>query len=138
MKLLIVLFAIFCVLAHPSAIWADPLDEAIPVVSEPAASTSGIDASKIPSEKVNQFVQACLQVVALIDQREGELQAAETESESQQIQRDIENEAIALIENAGLTRQEYLQLLSLTNVDSDFGDRVAALLQETPSDQAGS
>lgn len=132
MKLLIVLFAIFCVLAHPSAIWAGSLGEATGITSEQIVSTTGIDASKIPSEKVNQFVHACLQVVALIDQREGELQAAETESESQQIQRDIENEAIALIDKAGLTRQEYLQLLSLTNVDSEFGDRVAALLLETP------
>lgn len=132
MKLLIVLFAIFCVLAHPSANWAAPLDQEIGITTEQTVSTTGIDASKIPSEKVNQFVHACLQVVALIDQREGELQAAETESESQQIQRDIEREAIALIEQAGLTRQEYLQLLSLTNVDSEFGDRVAALLLETP------
>jgi hypothetical protein len=91
----------------------------------------GIDADNIPSEKVSQFVHACLQVVALIERREGELQAAETESESLRIQRDVESEAIAIIEQAGLTRQEYLQLLSLANADPEFGERVATLLQES-------
>jgi single-stranded DNA-specific DHH superfamily exonuclease len=90
----------------------------------------GIAADNIPSEKASQFVHACLKVVALIERREGELQAAETESESARIQQEIEAEAIAIIEQAGLTRQEYLQLLSLANVDPEFGERVAALLQE--------
>ncbi|NJR50778.1 MAG: DUF4168 domain-containing protein [Leptolyngbyaceae cyanobacterium CSU_1_3] len=93
----------------------------------------GLDASSIPSEKMNQFVSAYLQVVSLIERREGELQGAETESESVRIQHDIEAEAIALIEKAGLSRQEYLQLLGLANVDSEFGERVATLLQESAS-----
>jgi len=128
-RILKLIFAIalllFCGLAHPSAIQAQP-------VSDPPIS-SNIDVNTIPSEKLNQFVQACLQVVALIERREGELQAAETDSESARIQQDIEGEAIAIIEKNGLTRQEYLQLLSLANVDSEFGERVATLLQETPS-----
>ena len=75
-------------------------------------------------------MSACLQVVALIERREGELQGAETESESLRIQQDIEAEAIAIIEATGLTRPEYLQLLGLANVDPEFGERIAALLQE--------
>lgn len=125
---------LFCVLANPSLLWAattQPETE-LSIMAEPAAS-SGISADTISSEKLNQFVQACLQVVALIERREGELQAAETDSESVRIQQDIEGEAIAIIEKNGLTRQEYLQLLSLANVDTDFGERVATLLQETPS-----
>lgn len=124
----------FCVLANPSVLWAATTQPEIElsIVSESAAS-SGIDADTIPSEKLNQFVQACLQVVALIERREGELQSAETDSESVRIQQDIEAEAIAIIEENGLTRQEYLQLLSLANVDPDFGERIATLLQETPS-----
>lgn len=99
---------------------------------EPLTSAN-IDANTIPSEKLNQFVQSCLQVVALIERRESELQAAETDSESARIQQDIEAEAIAIIEKNGLTRQEYLQLLSLANVDPEFGERVATLLQEMSS-----
>uniref|UniRef100_A0A832H4W4 DUF4168 domain-containing protein n=1 Tax=Oscillatoriales cyanobacterium SpSt-402 TaxID=2282168 RepID=A0A832H4W4_9CYAN len=94
---------------------------------------SGLDSGAIPSEKVSQFVHACLQVVTLIERREGDLQAAETEVESTRIEQEIEAEALAIIEKAGLTRQEYLQLLGLANTDPEFGERVAVQLQETSS-----
>jgi hypothetical protein len=98
-----------------------------------APSRSGMDPGDIPSEKVNQFVNAYLQVVALIERREGELQGAETESESRRIEQEIEKEAIATIEAAGLTRQEYIQLLGLANNDPEFGERIALQLQESMS-----
>lgn len=89
-----------------------------------------LDTTTIPAEKVNKFVQAYLQVWQLISRREGELQAAETELESLQIEQDIETEASAIITQAGLTKQEYLQLLGLANVDPEFGEQVAMQLQE--------
>ncbi len=89
-----------------------------------------LNADDISAEKIHQFVQAYLQVLALIEGRETELQGAEMEFESQQIQREIEAQAVALIQAAGLTLQEYLQLLSFTNIDPEFGERVAAQLQE--------
>jgi hypothetical protein len=124
---------VYCVLANPTATLAASASENSPIVPSEAAPTMGIDANTISSEKVSQFAYACLQVVALIERREGELQAAETESESLRIQRDIEAQALAIIEQTGLTRQEYLQLLSLANVDPEFGERVATLLQESPN-----
>jgi hypothetical protein len=130
-RLFAVLVAVCLVLVHPTASWAVSTEVDPPVVSTQSAPSPGIDADNIPSEKVSQFVHACLQVVALIERREGELQAAETESESLRIQRDVESEAIAIIGQAGLTRQEYLQLLSLANADPEFGERVATLLQES-------
>lgn len=89
-----------------------------------------LDATTIPAEKVNKFVQAYLQVWQLISRREGELQAAETELESLRIAQEIETEAFAIIEQAGLSNQEYLQLLGLANIDPEFGERVATQLQE--------
>jgi hypothetical protein len=114
------------------------LAEELPVTNNPSSAPpekvsprrSELDPSNIPSEKVSQFVRACLQVVALIDRREGELQGAETESESVRIEQEIEAEALAIIEQAGLTRQEYLQLLGLANTDPEFGERIAIQLQE--------
>jgi hypothetical protein len=91
---------------------------------------SEVDPGNISSEKVSQFVHACLQVVALIERREGELQGAETESESLRIEQEIEAEALAIIEQAGLTRQEYVQLLGLANTVPEFGERIAMQLQE--------
>jgi hypothetical protein len=102
-----------------------------PEILEPPPRPTSVDASTIPASKVSQFVRACVQVVQLIERREGELQAVETELESARIEQDIEAEALAIIEQAGLTKQEYLQLLSLANVDPEFGDRVAAQLQES-------
>ena len=89
-----------------------------------------LDATTIPAEKVNKFVQAYLQVWQLISRRESELQAAETEFESLRIAQEIETEALAIIEQAGLSNQEYLQLLGLANIDPEFGERVATGLQE--------
>lgn len=104
-------------------------DNQVPEVQvSPARLT--LDPSSIPSEKVSQFVHACTQVVALIERREGELQGSETESESVRIEQEIETEALRMIEEAGLTRQEYLQLLGLANTDPEFGERIAILLQE--------
>lgn len=91
---------------------------------------AGLSASDISSEKVNQFVQAYLQVLQLLERREADLQSAPTQLEALQIEREIEQAALAQIEATGLTRQEYLQLLSLANVDRDFGERIAAQLQE--------
>ncbi|PZV09842.1 MAG: hypothetical protein DCF22_17825 [Leptolyngbya sp.] len=89
-----------------------------------------LDPGNIPSEKVNQFVRACLQVVKLIERREGDLQSTEGSAESRRLEQEIEAEALAIIETAGLTRQEYLQLLGLANTDPEFGERVANQLQE--------
>jgi len=117
----------------PAIAWAQSLPEAAgtEVLTDPKpTSRTSPDSNDIPSEKVNQFVQAFLQVLNLIEQREGELQGAETESESLRIQREIETQALAIIATAGLTKTEYLQLLGLANTDSEFGERVAAQLQE--------
>lgn len=101
-----------------------------PDLEAPAPSRSGVDANDISSEKVSQFVQAYLQVVDLVEQHQEELRRAETESESFRIQRSIESEALEVIETTGLTWQEYLQLLGLANTDPEFGERIAAQLQE--------
>ncbi|PSB34380.1 DUF4168 domain-containing protein [Stenomitos frigidus] len=129
---------IFCfsTIHQPAALAAT-----VPPVGDPPAasqelvapSRSVVDPSSIPSEKVSEFVHACLQVVALIERREGELQGSETESESLRVEQEIESEALAIIEKAGLTRQEYLQLLGLANTDPEFGERIAVQLQEATS-----
>jgi hypothetical protein len=118
-------------LGFPIAAWAkEPLAiDDLPVV-EVSPNRSTLDANAIASEKVTQFVQAYLKVLALIEQREGELQGAETESESLRVQQEIEAAAFDIIKTAGLTGQEYLQLLGLANIDPEFGERIATQLQE--------
>ncbi|MDX2213565.1 MAG: DUF4168 domain-containing protein [Oculatellaceae cyanobacterium bins.114] len=101
-----------------------------PSLEQSADTHLNVDINAISSEKISQFVQAYLQVVELIERREGELQGAETDLESVRVQQEIEAEAFAIIESAGLTWQEYLQLLGLANTDPEFGDRIATQLQE--------
>lgn len=113
----------------PIATWSQDLPAAEPIAPAPTVRpASGLE--NISSEKLNQFVQAYLRVTTLIEQREAELQGAETNSESLQVQREIEAAALAEIDATGLTLQEYLQLLRLANLDPDFGERVAIQLQE--------
>ncbi|UZQ56088.1 DUF4168 domain-containing protein [Trichothermofontia sichuanensis B231] len=91
---------------------------------------TGIDSNDISAEKVNQFIQAYLQVVALIDQRQADLQGADSELESLRIQQEIEAQAQAMIQAAGLTLSEYLQMLNLAHLDPEFGERVVVQIQE--------
>lgn len=107
----------------------DPLTIPYPA-SEAAPNRPTLDTNTIPSAKVSQFVGAYLQVLRQIEGRQQELLSAETSLESQRIEREIESASIAAIEQAGLTKQEYLQMLSLANIDPEFGERIAAGIQE--------
>jgi hypothetical protein len=115
--------------------WAAEVDreETPPALEEATPTYSSPDVNDISLEKMSQFVQAYVQVIKLVEQREGDLQGAETESESLQIQQEIEAEAFEAIASTGLTWQEYLQLLGLANTDPEFGERIAAQLQEAGS-----
>jgi hypothetical protein len=114
--------------------WAENVPENSAADIQPLLpSRAGLDASAISTEKISQFVQVYLKVVHLIEQRESDLQSAETEAESIQLQQAIRAEAVDLIKAEGLTLQEYLQILGLANVDAEFGERVAAQLQEAES-----
>jgi hypothetical protein len=132
-KFLVLALMVWFVLDFGAISFAQELPPSTSLIPQLVPSRPNFDSSNIPSEKVSQFVNACLQVVALIEQREGELQGAELESESLRIEQEIEAEALTIIETVGLTRQEYLQLLGLANTDPEFGERVAIQLQEATS-----
>lgn len=95
-----------------------------------AAPLPPLPLADVASEKISQFAQAYLQVIDLIERRESELQQAETETESQQIQAAIQTEAFHLIGENQLTVSEYLQLLGLANRDPDFREQILAQIEE--------
>lgn len=116
-------------MASPS--WA--VGEASPATVEatPSAPTkTQPDASAVPSETVSRFVSAYLEVVKLIEAREQSLQSAETDTESRQMQQEIQAEAVALIQSHDLTLQAYWELLGLANSDPEFRERVLAQIEE--------
>lgn len=118
-------------LALPGVVQAEAIAPTPPLVEPPVVQKSiNLGADDISAEKVSQFVTAYLQVLDLVERREGELQRAETQLESLRVQQEIETDAYAIIKAAGLTRQEYLQLLGLANIDPEFGERVVELSQE--------
>ena len=126
----LLLLCISLLIPWPAAVSAAESLPAPPTLQGVSLPRPELDPDAIPSEKVNQFVQSCVQVVALVERREAELQAAETDADSLRIQQEIEAEALAIIQASGLTRQEYIQLLGLANTDAEFGERVAILIQE--------
>jgi Domain of unknown function (DUF4168) len=96
----------------------------------PAASSTQPDANDIPSETVSRFVNAYMAVVKLIESRELGLQRAETDTESRQMQQEIQAAALDLIQANGLTLSAYWELLGLANSDPEFRDRVLAQVDE--------
>jgi hypothetical protein len=109
-------------------VWAQPA-ETSPQAGLPNAERAP-EATAIASDKVLQFASAYQQVLKIIDRREVEIQSAETDYIAARILRDVEGEALGVIEGAGLSRQEYVQMLNLANLDSEFGEEVALQLQE--------
>ncbi|MFH7241466.1 MAG: DUF4168 domain-containing protein [Spirulina sp.] len=101
-----------------------------PETSVPTPPKAQPDASAVPSETVSCFVSAYLEVVKLIEAREQGLQSAETETESRQMQEEIQAEAVHLIQSHDLTLQAYWELLGLANSDPEFRERVLAQMEE--------
>ncbi|MBE9136264.1 DUF4168 domain-containing protein [Nodosilinea sp. LEGE 07088] len=98
--------------------------------SGPTASPAKPDANDIPSETVSRFVEAYMAVVKLIESRELSLQQAETDTESRQMQQEIQAAALDLIQAQGLSLSDYWELLGLANSDPEFRDRVLAQIDE--------
>ncbi|MBE9108342.1 DUF4168 domain-containing protein [Nodosilinea sp. LEGE 07298] len=96
----------------------------------PLATPTAPDANDIPSETVSRFVRAYIAVVKLIESRELSLQRAETDTESHQMQQEIQAAALELIQADGLTLSAYWELLGLANSDPEFRDRVLAQIDE--------
>jgi hypothetical protein len=103
-----------------------------PAGEEPIPPTAPAqpDANDIPSETVSRFVRAYIAVVKLIESRELSLQRAETDTESRQMQQEIQAAALDLIQANGLTLSAYWELLGLANSDPEFRDRILAQVDE--------
>lgn len=101
-----------------------------PTDSAPLTAPAAPDANDIPSETVSRFVKAYIAVVKLIESRELSLERAETDTESRQMQQEIQAAALDLIQTYGLTLSAYWELLGLANSDPEFRDRVLAQIDE--------
>jgi Domain of unknown function (DUF4168) len=125
---LIMVLVLLTLTISPQAIAAEAPPPVLEEMTTPASTNP--TASDISSEKVSQFIQCYIQVLALVEQREPVVNAAETELEAKQLEREVEVAALKIIEDSGLTLPEYFQLLGLANSDTEFSERITAQLQE--------
>ncbi len=124
---LLALVSLLCLGSPGTALAApDPAGEE----SIPPTAPAQPDANDIPSETVSRFVKAYIAVVKLIESRELSLQRAETDTESRQMQQEIQAAALDLIQTNGLTLSAYWELLGLANSDPEFRDRILAQVDE--------
>lgn len=93
------------------------------------------DSNDIAAEKVDQFAQAYQQVLQILSDREPELPAAATTAEALKVEQSIEAAAVAIIEQAGLTMPEYMQILSLASQDEAFQDKILATMDEATGEK---
>lgn len=114
--------------ATPPA-FADAASSAALEATQPLSTLA--DSADIPADKVDQFAAAYLQVLQVLSDREPELPAAETSAESLKVQQSIEDEAIAAIQESGLTMPEYMQILGLASQDAGFRDKVLGRMDES-------
>ena len=94
----------------------------------PAPITNSAD---VAAEKLDQFAQAYLQVLQLLSDRESEIPAAETNAEAIKVEKSIEADAIAIIQDNGLSLPEYMQILGLASQDEAFQDQLLGRIDES-------
>ncbi|MEL6552721.1 MAG: DUF4168 domain-containing protein [Cyanobacteria bacterium J06621_11] len=105
---------------------ANNLEENVPAVVAPALA----EGTEIAAEKIDQFSQAYLQVLALLSDREAEISAAPTNADALKIEQSIETDAVQIIKSSGLSMSEYMQILELASQDSSFQDKILGRMDE--------
>lgn len=128
-----ILRAGFVALLLGSPAWAqveptpeDPDGAAVTPVAPPAT----LNAEEVSDEQVEQLASALLQIEPMLRQATDNLAAAETDEQRQEIATSFEQEATETVVETGLSVDLYRQLIELANSNPQFGQRVAAQLDE--------
>ena len=119
-SLLVITLCLVMLLSAPAACLAAP--------PMPAPITNSAD---VAAEKLDQFAQAYLQVLQLLSERESEIPAAQTNAEAIKVEKSIEADAIAIIQDSGLSLSEYMQILGLASQDKAFQDQLLGRIDES-------
>jgi hypothetical protein len=128
-----ILQAGFVALLLGSPAWAQveptPEDPAGAEVT-PVAPPATLNAEEVSDEQVEQLASALLQIEPMLRQATDNLAAAETDEQRQEIATSFEQEATETVVETGLSVDLYRQLIELANSNPQFGQRVAAQLDE--------
>jgi hypothetical protein len=85
----------------------------------------------VSDEKLDQFVDAMTDVIAIRDEVSAELEATEDTAEAQQLQRDAQVRMIEAVENSGLTLEEYNQIAAMMGSDPELQEKINSKVQES-------
>ncbi len=91
---------------------------------------TGLTAEEVSDEQVQQLATALLQIEPMLRSASESLSEAESDEQRQQIAANFEQQATQTVVTVGLTVEQYRQLIELANSDPEFGQRVAAQLDE--------
>jgi hypothetical protein len=108
---------------------ASPPPAQAPAPPQPAQPPS-LQSEDVTDEQVDQLVAALLAIEPLVKQASTDLNQAETDQQRLQIEQQFERQATGIVEDNGLTVDQYRQLVNLANSEPAFGQRVAAALEE--------
>ncbi len=98
--------------------------------SEILPAPTGLTAEEVSDEQVQQLATALLQIEPMLRSASESLSEAESDEQRQQIAANFEQQATQTVVTVGLTVEQYRQLIELANSDPEFGQRVAAQLDE--------
>lgn len=89
-------------------------------------------------ETLDAFVDAAIKVEALMREREGAIQAAQSPEEAQRIQEETTKDmAAAVAATPGITVEEYLAINQASRQDEDLMKRILTLYGKAVGDGAG-
>lgn len=90
------------------------------------SSTEQQDA-RISDEQLTKFMVAMTAVQSLQQEYMGKLQAAETDSQSQELREEAQNKMISAVENSGLTVDDYNAIAQKMRTDPSLAERAESL-----------
>ncbi len=112
----------------------DPSD-AVTTLDPPPTEVESLVISATPTpfvpttEKIEQFVEAQLQINPVLQDTEQKLATATTETNRQAIEQEFETEAARLIQETGLTIEEYQQISYIARQDPALQVAISAVTQ---------
>jgi hypothetical protein len=86
--------------------------------------------AELTDTKIDQFVEAMVEVQAIREEVSAELEATQDAEEAQEVQRDAQAKMIEAVENAGLTVHEYNRIAALMGQDPELRQRIDAKVAE--------
>jgi hypothetical protein len=109
-----------------------------PQKSPPKRAPGKIKAEQVTDEEIGQFVGALLKLQPMLLKTVSDLEKATVEAEREKLEQQFESQASQILQERGLTVEQYRELVQLANGDPGFKERVNTKLAEESAKQPSS